>query len=124
MGASKVQYHAKKTPHWKFILSDKSIRIFEVNNDKTTYLTSFTTHDGPVWQLSWAHPKFGPILASAGFDKKVKIALTSKDLKKIFLRSLFIKNKMMAPGGLSKFLKIFRLQLIPFNLLQQNLVLF
>lgn len=57
-----------------FIFSDKSIRIFEVNNDKTTYLTSFTTHDGPVWQLSWAHPKFGPILASAGFDKKVKIA--------------------------------------------------
>jgi len=59
--------------------SDKSIRIFEVNNDKTTYLTSFTTHDGPVWQLSWAHPKFGPILASAGFDKKVIIHQEQND---------------------------------------------
>jgi len=53
--------------------SDKSIKIFEVNNDKTTYLTQITSHDGPVWQLSWAHPKFGPILASAGFDKKVMV---------------------------------------------------
>ena len=44
-----------------------------MNNDKTTYLTQITSHDGPVWQLSWAHPKFGPILASAGFDKKVMV---------------------------------------------------
>ena len=28
-------------------------------------------HDGPVWQLSWAHPKFGTILASSGYDGKV-----------------------------------------------------
>jgi len=28
-------------------------------------------HNGPVWQLAWAHPKFGNVLASCGFDKKV-----------------------------------------------------
>ena len=27
-------------------------------------------HDGAVWQVSWAHPKFGTLLASASFDSK------------------------------------------------------
>lgn len=30
-------------------------------------------HDGAVWQVSWAHPKFGIILASASYDGKVLI---------------------------------------------------
>ena len=29
------------------------------------------SHEGPVWQLSWAHPKFGNILASCSYDRKV-----------------------------------------------------
>ncbi len=33
----------------------------------------FLRHNGPVWQLSWAHPKYGNILASCGFDKKVSV---------------------------------------------------
>lgn len=31
------------------------------------------SHEGPVWQVAWAHPKFGPILASASYDGKVII---------------------------------------------------
>jgi protein transport protein SEC13 len=34
---------------------------------------TLTGHDGPVWQVSWAHPKFGVILASASYDGKVLI---------------------------------------------------
>ena len=30
-------------------------------------------HEGPVWQLAWAHPMYGSILASCGYDKKVII---------------------------------------------------
>lgn len=30
-------------------------------------------HEGPVWQIAWAHPKFGPILASSSYDGKVFI---------------------------------------------------
>lgn len=30
-------------------------------------------HEGPVWQLSWAHPKFGCVLASCSYDRKVNI---------------------------------------------------
>lgn len=28
-------------------------------------------HDGAVWQVAWAHPKFGNILASCSYDRKV-----------------------------------------------------
>jgi len=30
-------------------------------------------HTGPVWQISWAHPKYGHILASCSYDGKVLI---------------------------------------------------
>lgn len=30
-------------------------------------------HTGPVWQVTWAHPKFGHILASCSYDGKVLI---------------------------------------------------
>ena len=30
-------------------------------------------HTGPVWQVSWAHPNFGHILASCSYDGKVII---------------------------------------------------
>lgn len=30
-----------------------------------------TSHNAPIWQLSWAHPSFGAILASASYDGKV-----------------------------------------------------
>jgi protein transport protein SEC13 len=31
------------------------------------------SHGGPVWQVAWAHPKFGHILASCSYDGKVFI---------------------------------------------------
>ena len=30
-------------------------------------------HTGPVWQVAWAHPKYGHILASCSYDGKVLI---------------------------------------------------
>ena len=30
-------------------------------------------HNGPVWQVAWAHPKFGHILASCSYDGRVLI---------------------------------------------------
>lgn len=30
-------------------------------------------HEGPVWQVAWAHPKFGSLLASCSYDGKVII---------------------------------------------------
>ena len=31
------------------------------------------SHEGPVWQVAWAHPKYGSLLASCGYDRKVII---------------------------------------------------
>lgn len=36
-----------------------------------TLIDTLHGHEGPVWQVSWAHPKFGNILASCSYDGKV-----------------------------------------------------
>lgn len=36
-------------------------------------LIIFLSHEGPVWQVAWAHPKFGSILASCSYDRKVYV---------------------------------------------------
>eukprot|EP00249_Psilotum_nudum_P010669 c22689_g1_i1 orf=200-1111(+) len=52
--------------------SDRSIKIFGVSGtEPPTPLATLTGHEGPVWQVAWAHPKFGPILASCSYDRRV-----------------------------------------------------
>lgn len=31
------------------------------------------SHVGPAWQVQWAHPKYENLLATCGYDKKIKI---------------------------------------------------
>jgi len=60
--------------------SDKTIKIFEVQEDKMNPTgQEIKAHDGAVWQVSWAHPKFGVLLASASFDSKVIIHSENAD---------------------------------------------
>ncbi|OWF51253.1 protein SEC13 homolog [Mizuhopecten yessoensis] len=51
--------------------SDRTIKIFDVKSGQQTLVSELRGHDGPVWQLAWAHPMFGNLLASCGYDKKV-----------------------------------------------------
>ncbi|KAG0096434.1 GTPase-activating protein S13 [Podila epicladia] len=53
--------------------SDRSIRIFNVDGEDHRLANTLKGHEGPVWQISWAHPKFGCILASCSYDGKVFI---------------------------------------------------
>ncbi|KAI5300346.1 peroxin [Ascosphaera pollenicola] len=53
--------------------SDKTIKIFEVEGDSHTLIETLKGHEGPVWCVAWAHPKFGSILASSSYDGKVLI---------------------------------------------------
>ncbi len=66
--------------------SDKTIRIFSIENTSQRLVDTLTgyviieervefigRHDAPVWQVSWAHPRFGSLLASCGYDGKVII---------------------------------------------------
>jgi len=54
--------------------SDHTIKVFDVlENDALSQVAHLKGHNGPVWQVSWAHPKFGKVLASASYDKQVII---------------------------------------------------
>jgi len=53
--------------------SDRSVKIFDVKNGTQTLVADLRGHEGPVWQVSWAHPMFGNILASCSYDRKVYI---------------------------------------------------
>ena len=49
------------------------IYIFENTNNSMKKTSEILSHTGPINKLSWSQPSFGPLLASAGFDKKVNI---------------------------------------------------
>ena len=51
--------------------SDKTIKIFDVTGVFYHNSATLTGHEGPVWQVSWVHPKFGVILASCSYDGSV-----------------------------------------------------
>lgn len=34
---------------------------------------TFQAHDGPIWQVTWAHPKYESVIATCGYDKYVRI---------------------------------------------------
>eukprot|EP01132_Coremiostelium_polycephalum_P007913 gene7913-9739_t len=51
--------------------SDRIIKIFNVSGEQYTHVTDLRGHEGPVWQVAWAHPMFGKILASSSYDRKV-----------------------------------------------------
>lgn len=53
--------------------SDRTIKIFEVLENGANQIAEIRGHDAAVWQVAWAHPKFGSILASCSYDKKVII---------------------------------------------------
>ncbi|XP_037953439.1 protein SEC13 homolog [Teleopsis dalmanni] len=53
--------------------SDGSVKIFDVKNGNQVLVADLKGHQGPVWHIAWAHPKFGNILASCSYDRKVII---------------------------------------------------
>jgi len=55
--------------------SDRAVKIFDVVDEtqQQNLLAEIKGHDGPVWQVAWAHPKFGSILASCSYDRRVII---------------------------------------------------
>mmetsp|Transcript_27204 Transcript_27204/g.63342 ORF Transcript_27204/g.63342 Transcript_27204/m.63342 type:complete len:351 (+) Transcript_27204:86-1138(+) len=60
-------------------------RVAVASNDHTVCIWDITdpsqqrpmgelkAHEGPVWRVSWAHPMFGSLLATCGYDMKVII---------------------------------------------------
>uniref|UniRef100_A0A2I3H825 Protein SEC13 homolog n=1 Tax=Nomascus leucogenys TaxID=61853 RepID=A0A2I3H825_NOMLE len=53
--------------------SEKSVKIFKVHNRGQILIASLRSHDSPMWQVAWAHPTYGNILALCSYDWKVII---------------------------------------------------
>uniref|UniRef100_A0A7S0YNX3 Protein transport protein SEC13 n=1 Tax=Polytomella parva TaxID=51329 RepID=A0A7S0YNX3_9CHLO len=51
--------------------SDRTIKVFDVVGSESVHLADLKGHEGPVWQVCWAHPKYGSVLASCSFDHRV-----------------------------------------------------
>jgi len=68
---AQLDYYAKKLATCS---SDTTVRIYDIHGDHQYQPSAeLLGHDGPVWQVAWAHPKFGTVLASCSFDGKVII---------------------------------------------------
>jgi len=52
---------------------DNMIHIWDVSDGQQKMAGQLKGHEGPVWKISWAHPKYGSIVASCGYDMKVII---------------------------------------------------
>ena len=54
--------------------SDRTVKVWNVEPDDTHALSAtLTGHDGPVWEVAWAHPQFGTLIASCGYDGAVLV---------------------------------------------------
>lgn len=69
---AQLDYYGKKLATCS---SDCTIRIYDKREGTAEHveLCDLRGHDGPVWQVAWAHPQYGVLLASCSYDRKVKI---------------------------------------------------
>lgn len=67
---AQFDYYSKKMATCS---SDRTIKVFSVTGDTFHNTATIKSHEGPIWQVAWAHPKFGSLLASCSFDGTVKI---------------------------------------------------
>lgn len=64
--------------------ADASIRVWDVSTEQHNILAEIREHTAPVWQVSWAHPKFGSLLASASYDKQVIVWREGRDWQPLY----------------------------------------
>ena len=51
--------------------SDHTIRVFDIGAETPTHVATLQGHTGPIWNVAWAHPKYGSLLVSCSFDATV-----------------------------------------------------
>jgi len=54
--------------------SDQHVKIWEEDEAGNWVNTSsFKSHHGSVWKVTWAHPEFGQVIATCSFDRTAKV---------------------------------------------------
>ncbi|KAJ5077511.1 protein sec13 [Anaeramoeba ignava] len=67
---AQMDYYGKKLATCS---SDKIIKIFKITDNEQIHVADLKGHEGPVWAVSWCHPRFGVMLASCSHDRRVII---------------------------------------------------
>jgi len=67
--------------------SDRTVKIYDVSGNSYAPNATLTGHSGPIYQLSWSHPKYGTLLASASFDGSVLIHRESRQGEWILVKA-------------------------------------
>ena len=67
---SAIDYYGKRLATAS---SDSTVKIVSIGTATapSQVLATLTGHYGPVWRVAWAHPKYGTVLASCGYDGRV-----------------------------------------------------
>jgi protein transport protein SEC13 len=47
------------------------VHVWDISEGSQKLTGQLKGHEGPIWKVTWAHPKFGSVLASCGYDMKV-----------------------------------------------------
>jgi protein transport protein SEC13 len=66
---------------------DRTVKIYDVSGNSYAPNATLTGHSGPIYQLSWSHPKYGTLLASASFDGSVLIHRESRQGEWILVKA-------------------------------------
>lgn len=61
--------------------------------EQWTKTAEWQAHKGPVWKVTWAHPEFGQVIASASFDYSVNIWEESEKGKPWVQRCALVDHK-------------------------------
>merc|ERR1719401_3122332 len=48
-------------------------QVWDLSDQQPRPAGTLKGHEGPIWKVSWAHPKFGSVLASCGYDMRVVV---------------------------------------------------
>jgi len=51
--------------------AEGAVHVWDITDGQQIPVGQLKGHEGPVWKVAWAHPKFGSLLATCGYDMKV-----------------------------------------------------
>ena len=67
---AQLDYYGKRVA---VAANDHTVCVWDVTDGQQRPAGELKGHEGPVWKVSWAHPRFGSLIATCGYDMKVII---------------------------------------------------